>query len=188
MSPINFKITSNKEVSEQFLQRNIHDFFAACEYISQLPYKRNVNKKNLLCIFEDQYGTCSTKHAILRKLALENNHPEVKLILGIFKMDSCYAPKIKKTLESCGLHYIPEAHNYLKIGEQYFDFTMPNSTYSTIEKKIFVEKEIEFDEITDEKIIIHQEFLQNWIEDHNLRFTLTELWKIREQCIADLQR
>ncbi len=95
----------------------------ACKHISNLPYKRNSDKNNIQCVFNDLGGTCSTKHAVLRKLALENKHPEIRLILGIFKMDSEYTFKIKNTLQKFNLNYIPEAHNYLKIEDEYFDFT-----------------------------------------------------------------
>ena len=96
---MNFEIKNNGVVSNEFLKLGIQDFKSACKFISLLPYKRNKNKENILCVFEDNAGTCSTKHSVLRKLALENNKPEIKLILGIFKMDANYAPKIQKTLQ-----------------------------------------------------------------------------------------
>lgn len=183
---MNFEIKNNGEVSNEFLKLGILDFKSACKFISLLPYKRNKNKENVLCVFEDNAGTCSTKHATLRKLALENNKPEIKLILGIFRMDANYAPKIQKTLESHNLDYIPEAHNYLKIGSDYLDFTNINSSYSEVESRLLIETEIEFNEITHQKIQKHKEFLSNWIKDRPL-FTLDQIWKIRESCIADLQ-
>lgn len=183
---MNFEIKNNGEVSNEFLKLRIQDFKSACKFISLLPYKRNENKENTLCIFEDNVGTCSTKHSTLRKLALENNKPEIKLILGIFKMDANYAPKIQKTLELNNLDYIPEAHNYLKIGSDYLDFTNLNSSYSEVESRLLIETEIEFNEINFQKIQKHKEFLSNWIKDKP-QFTLDQIWKIRESCIADLQ-
>lgn len=172
----NFKI--NKErgaISKEFSGKNISDFHAACEYISKLPYKRNTDKKDIRCIFNDAGGTCSTKHAVLRKLALENNHADIKLIVGIFKMDVEYTLKIKKTLEKFNLTYIPEAHSYLKIDEEYFDFTRPNSDYAQFKSKILTEKEIEYDGITDTKIAFHKDFLQNWIAEDHIPYTLDEM-------------
>ncbi len=183
---MNFEIKSNGEVSNEFLKLGIKDFKSACKYISMLPYKRNKNKENVLCIFTDNAGTCSTKHSTLRKLALENNKPEIKLILGIFKMDANYAPKIQRTLELNNLDYIPEAHNYLKIGNDYLDFTKENSSYSEVENRLLIESEIEFNEINLLKIQIHKDFLSNWIKDKP-QFTLEQIWKIRESCIEDLQ-
>lgn len=184
---MNFQIQSNSIVSERFLNINIEDFVSACDFVARLPYKRNVNKNNIECIFNDLGGTCSTKHAILRKLALENDHLEVKLMLGIFKMDADYTPLIKNTLEKFGLKYIPEAHNYLKIDNDYLDFTKPNSKYTDFKNKILIEKEIEFDEISEEKVALHKSFLSQWITDEHLGYNLDEIWKIREQCIQDLQ-
>lgn len=185
----NFKIQKDRGiVSEQFLYRNISDFDAACQYISILPYKRNADKSNILCIFNDVGGTCSTKHAVLRKLALENSHTEIKLILGIFKMDIQYASKIKNTLGKFNLKYIPEAHNYLKIGNRYYDFTRFNSNYKDFKNKLLTEKEIEYDEITEQKIFFHKHFLKEWIEEESIIYSLDEIWNIRELCIQDLQK
>ncbi|MHC5310383.1 hypothetical protein ACYSNM_10045 [Myroides sp. LJL116] len=183
---MNFKITANEVISREFLNLGIADFQSACKYISLLLYKRNKNKDNILCIFQDNGGTCSTKHATLRKLALENNMPEIRLILGIFKMDAQYAPKIQKTLELNCLDYIPEAHNYLKIGNDYLDFTTSTSSYLDIKKRLLIETEIEYDQINLQKIQQHKEFLSNWIKDKP-QFTLEQIWKIRENCISDLQ-
>ncbi|KQT17042.1 hypothetical protein ASG31_11830 [Chryseobacterium sp. Leaf404] len=184
----NFNIDkSGKIISDLFLERNISDFRDACQYISKLPYKRNSDKNNIQCVFDDLGGTCSTKHATLRKLALENNLSDVKLILGIFKMDAYYTGKIKKTLEKFNLNYIPEAHNYLKIDDEYFDFTKPGSNYSQFKNKILIEKEIEFNEIFDQKIAFHKNFLRNWILKEKIPYSLDEIWNIREQCISDLQ-
>lgn len=184
----NFRIKNKGIVSEQFLNKNIHDFDSACHYISMLPYKRNTYKHDILCVFNDSGGTCSTKHAVLRKLALENDDAEIKLMLGIFKMDAEYTGKIKNTLEKFNLKYIPEAHNYLKIEQKYYDFTKANSNYHDFKNKLLIEKEIEYDQIVEEKVTFHQDFLKNWINTQNLNYNLHKIWEIREQCIQDLQK
>lgn len=84
------------------------------------------------------------------------------------------------------LEYIPEAHNYLKIGNDYFDFTNYNSSYSEVENRLLIETEIEFNEINLQKTQNHKEFLTNWIKDKS-QFTLEHIWEIRESCISDLQ-
>lgn len=183
----NFKIKSKGVVSEEFLIRNIPDFHSACTYIAGLPYKRNTDKNEIKSVFKDHGGTCSTKHATLRKLALENNNPHIKLILGIFKMNPEYTMKIKNTLEKYGLNYIPEAHNYIKIENEYYDFTKPNSHYTEFKDKLMIEKEIEYDQIASYKIAFHQDFLSKWIINEKIPFSLQEIWDIREQCIRDLQ-
>lgn len=184
---MNFKIESKEIISTAFRNKNIFYFEDACEYVTHLDYKRNLNKDSITCIFEDQGGTCSTKHATLRKLALENNHPNVKLILGIFKMDANYSSLIKDTLLRHNLECIPEAHNYLKIDGKYVDFTKPGARDEHFRNKILIEKEIEYNQINQDKITFHKNFLNNWIQTQKTPFTLEELWAIREQCIADLQ-
>jgi hypothetical protein len=185
----NFEIHKDRRsVSGKFTALNIGDFDGACQYIAGLSYKRNNDKTNILCVFEDDGGTCSTKHALLRKLALENGYENVKLMLGIFKMDSEYAPAIRNTLHQYGLSYIPEAHNYLKIGDRYYDFTKPGSDYNRFKSSILSEIEIDYDQIATEKIAIHKKFLEKWLTDEKISYNLDEIWMIREKCIADLQK
>lgn len=185
---MNFQIEDNGVISTKFKELNISDFNSACKYVAELVYKRNQNKDNLLCIFDDNGGTCSTKHAALRKLALENKQENIRLILGIFKMDAEYAPLIKNTLEKYSLEYIPEAHNYLKIGNEYFDFTRSRSNYDEFRNKILLETELEFDEVNTEKISIHKNFLSEWLKEQDSGYNPEEIWKIREECICDLQK
>lgn len=94
----NFDIKPDGEISKEFLKRNILTFHQATEYIRNLSYGRNSNKDDLKTIFTDNKGTCSTKHAILKQLANENNFDNIKLILGIFKMGTDYTPKLANTL------------------------------------------------------------------------------------------
>ncbi|MDR0229998.1 MAG: hypothetical protein LBI72_13205 [Flavobacteriaceae bacterium] len=185
---VNFKIESSAPLSKAFVELNIIDYKQACDYIRYLPYKRNKDRDNLLNVLEEQQGVCSTKHAVLRKLALENNHPEVELILGIFKMDANYAPAIKSTLEQAGLDYIIEGHTYLKYNNNYYDYTTDKSDYGLFGGKVIGEIIYEYNQIGDYKIELHKKFIEEWlIENPNVAYTLDEIWKIREQCISDLQ-
>lgn len=180
-------IEAKGEVSAAFLKRGITDFKAACNFVSMLPYKRNLHKNEVTCIFKDNCGTCSTKHAALRKLAMENNQYDIELVLGIFKMDAVYAPPIKDTLQRHQLDYIPEAHNYLKVKDEYLDFTYPTSNYADFSHKLLSEQVIEFDQITEHKISLHKTFLSEWMETAGISLDLAQIWAIREQCIKDLQ-
>ncbi|HET7819119.1 MAG TPA: hypothetical protein VFL70_07400, partial [Bacteroidia bacterium] len=68
-----FYIQSNGIISKKFLGKNIFTFKKAAAFIQQLPYGRNLNKNNLASLFIDNCGTCSTKHALLKTLADEND-------------------------------------------------------------------------------------------------------------------
>ncbi|TDS53828.1 hypothetical protein [Myroides indicus] len=187
---MNFRIENNGVISKEFIKLGIADFESACQYISLLPYRRNTDKNDILCILKDKGGTCSTKHAVLRKLALENKLDGIKLILGIFKMDGTYDKRISKTLTKAGLAFIPEAHIYLKINNIYIDVTTPESNYETeIKPRLLKEQQIEYNQITDYKVHIHRGFLKKWVKTQpGLNYTVDEIWKIREQCILDLQQ
>jgi hypothetical protein len=50
-----------------------------------------------------------------------------------------------------------------------------------------MEQEIEYNEITTDKVAIHKAFLENWLKQEKLDFSPSEMWQIREQCISDLQ-
>ena len=193
MELLNFNITSDQEISQLFKQNNCSDFHSASEFIRNLPYRRNLNKDNLATVFIDECGTCSTKHALLKTLADENNQADFKLILGIFRMNGSNTPKIKSVLEtlrepqSDKLEYIPEAHNYLKFKNQILDFTKNNSSENDFIDDLLEEIEIQPHQINQFKIEFYKNYLRKWLSDNpKIPYSLDELWNIRELCIQAL--
>ncbi len=183
----NFNIKPNGPISIEFLNHNIVTFSEATLFINNLRYARNTDKTNLTTIFKDSCGTCSTKHAILKQLADENDFREIQLMLGIFKMNASNTKEIKSTLEKYHLDYIPEAHNYLKYKNQIFDFTKKGSKPSDFQNDLLQEIEITPNQITEFKIDFHKKHLQNWLtQNNNCNLNLHQLWKIREECILNL--
>jgi len=183
----NFNIESKGEISEEFLKKSILTYNDASKYVQNLTYGRNLDKDDLKSVFKDNKGTCSTKHAVLKQLANENGLKNVKLMLGIFKMNGFNTPKIYKTLKSYNLDYIPEAHNYLKYNNRIYDFTKINSSPSNFESDLLYEIEIKSSEINQTKIQIHKNFLIDWLQQNpTINYSIEELWSIREQCIQDL--
>lgn len=183
----NFDIKDKGSISRLFLAHRITDFKTACSFIAGLPYKRNTNKDDLTTVFTENGGTCSTKHAVLQKLCMENEYEQVKLVLGIFKMDGIYAPSIVPVLQAYGLSYIPEAHNYLLVEGTYLDFTKPGADYTDFKEKLLQEALIDYTQITTYKVQQHKHFLAAWLQTTQLSYSLDELWQIREKCIAALQ-
>ena len=186
MKPCNFNIQPVGTISKIFLAHKILTFSEATKYVRQLPYGRNKNKADLTTLFNDNCGTCSTKHAVLKQLAYENNIAELKLMTGLFQMNSSNTPKISATLQRYRLDYIPEAHNFLRYKGQILDFTNENSKPSDFEGDLIEEIEIQTDQIGEFKVNYHKQYLENWLDTQKLFMTLDELWEIREQCIADL--
>ena len=179
-----FIINSSGPVSTEFLSVNIFKFHDACRFIAQLPYGRNIDKSNLLTVFTDQCGTCSTKHALLKSLADENGFENLKLIAGIFKMNADNTPQVRPVLEEYQLNYIPEAHCYLRYNDMILDYTKTDSDPATFKDEILVETVITPDQITTFKVDYHRNYQKGWL-NHNphIHYTLDEIWAIREKCI-----
>ena len=185
----NFDIKPNGEISNEFLERNILTFKSATDFITKLNYGRNADKNDLKTLFADNCGTCSTKHALLKQLADENGFEEIKLVIGIFKMNSKNTSEISQTLKRNKLEFMPEAHNYLKYKNAIFDFTKVGAKPSDFENDLIEEIEILPKQISSFKVEYHKKHLQDWLEkNEDIKFDLDELWKIREECIGDLAR
>lgn len=186
---MNFPITSKGAISNQFLELGLNDFKSAAEYVQLLPYKRNLTKENELCVFEDLGGTCSTKHSLLKNLAIENDFSELKLMLGIFMMNETNTSKISSVLKKYHLKEMPEAHNYLKYRNDVLDLTRKNSSPENFVHDLVEEIEIQPRQITDFKIEQHRYFLKNYLKANpHILYSLNDFWKIREECIFALQQ
>lgn len=174
------------------------------KYVQNLPYGRNENRKDLSLILTEQKGTCSSKHAFLKKIADLNELKDIKLYIGIYKMNVFNTPQIGNILSEnefdYKLDYIPEAHCYLKINRIEQDFTNPtvvgvstNDSYNDFEKLrnyILEEIEIKPHQVNEFKVNYHQNFLRKWAENQNKIndsvINFDAIWKIRETCIANL--
>lgn len=183
-----FNKHNNGIITKQFFQKNCNTFLQACYLVKSLPYKRNVFKENILCVLEENSGTCSTKHALLKRLADENSFHGIILLLGIFMMNSKNTPKIKFVLEKYKISEVPEAHNYLKVDGKILDCTRKGSSENDFIDDLVEEIEILPEKITDFKVQYHKNFIQKYLLQHpEIQYSLEEFWKIREECILALQ-
>lgn len=182
-----FAVTAAGDISEAFRKRGVYSFAEAAALVCNLPYARNTAKENHLCVLLENCGTCSTKHALLKRLADENGHPEIELVLGIFRMNGNNTPAVAATLQKHGLKEMPEAHNYLRRNGVRFDFTKKGFAPEKFVPDLLEETDITPEQITDYKVNYHRAFLQRWLALHpEIPFTLQEYWRIREACIAAL--
>lgn len=173
-------------LSKQCLVLGLTDFESVYNHVQQLPYGRNSNRSDYTLILKENKGTCSTKHAFLKALAIENNVEDLHLCLGIFKMDRHNTPKIGTILDSYQLDYIPEAHCYLKMNNIIKDITFKSSEQPVFANSLLHEDCIMPEQIGDYKIELHQSFLMSWIDKGNIKLSFEALWKVREMCIAQL--
>jgi hypothetical protein len=180
-----FTIQDNGAVSQQFQNLGIHSFLQASEYVQHLPYRRNSAPFPLENVLSEQCGVCSTKHALLKQLAMENGHPEIQLILGIYKMNEWNTHGVGPVLKKYGLDYLLEGHTYLKYEGQIFDYTKFNANLRFTDSLVD-EISMQPDQIGPWKVEKHKDYLLKWLYESKLikKYSLEEIWRIREECIA----
>lgn len=182
----NFLIRAKAPLSEECRSLGIIDFQDAVEYIFRLPYRRNSSKEDLTLVFSEKCGVCSTKHAALAALALENNFRELKLIIGIYQMNEKNTPGVGDVLRKNKLSFMPEAHTYLVFENKRIDITREVETEESPFVSLLLEEEIQPNQISNFKVKLHRNFLEKWILENEMEYSLDEIWKIREDCIFAL--
>ncbi|HCS19225.1 MAG TPA: hypothetical protein DIW47_01455 [Bacteroidetes bacterium] len=157
------------------------------DYTRKLAYGRNQNREDLSLVLKESKGTCSSKHALLKKLADLNGLENVKLILGMYKMNHLNTPKIESTLTNVGLDYLPEAHCYLKINNKRFDLTSGNANIENLAGGLLEELEIEPEQVNTFKADFHKTYLKKWIDENAITMGFDQVWELREMCIKKLE-
>lgn len=186
MNSSDYLLTSKDQITLLAKESGVISWHNLVSFVTKLPYGRNSNRHDLSLVLKEKKGSCSSKHALLKKLADLNSIPDVKLILGMYKMNAINTPGIGNDLVKNSIDYIPEAHCYLKINDKYFDFTSTSSNFSRIEKDVLEEIEIQPNQIIDFKVDYHKNFIKKWLADSKSSFSFETIWKIREACIRNL--
>jgi hypothetical protein len=166
------------------------DYRMAARFVSRLPYGRNTTVNDPLIVMRENRGTCSTKHAVLRRLAMEQG-VDVALVLGIYGMHESNTPRVGPILERHKLATLPEAHCYLRFCGNRIDATCDVDVDPPERITRFLHEEgITPEQIGDYKRNVHQEFLRRWLAETGTAGGrgLDEMWRIREECIAALSR
>jgi hypothetical protein len=194
--PDNFKVIfsvrhqnfhSNDNLTTLVKDKGIQNWSELIDYTQKLPYGRNQNREDFSLVIKESKGTCSSKHSFLKKIADLNNFDNVKLILGMYRMNHLNTPKIGDTLLKSGLEYIPEAHCYLKLNNQRIDITNVFSDIDNLVCNIIEEIEIEPEQVNTFKVDYHKKFIHNWIKENEIIMNFEEIWQIRERCIKKLE-
>jgi hypothetical protein len=173
------------DISGAFIQSGVIDYRAAARFVSRLPFGRNTNVNDPLVVMREHRGTCSTKHALLSRLAAEQ-HLDATLVLGIYEMNECNTPGVGSILERHKLSSLPEAHCYLRYSGNRIDVTRdPPEAIS----QFLHEEDITPEQIDYYKARLHRQFLQRWIDETGAAGRdLDQAWRIREECIVALSR
>lgn len=180
------KLSCKDELTTAVIDNGIETWEELTEFVKALPYGRNSNRTELVLVIEEKKGSCSSKHALLKKVADLNNIKDIQLMLGIYRMNQENTPKIGTVLFDCPVDYIPEAHCYLKINGKRTDMTSNHSEFGKIENDIIQEIEILPYQVAEFKVDYHKQFLKRWILENQIEITFNEIWSIREKCISNL--
>jgi len=113
-------------VSEKFCDLGIHSFQAACHYVRELPYGYNSDKNDLMILFKEKMGTCTTKHAVIGTLAAELALPVAKHV-GIYRMTEDIVTGAQAILDKYQLPNVPMLHCFLVHDRFRVDLTEGNN-------------------------------------------------------------
>jgi len=180
-------ILENKGIlSEKLLELEVFTFLEAIRYVKNLPYGRTSDRANPNLVLKELKGACSTKHAVLKKVALEQGITSVKLYLCMFKMNEHNIPKLAGVLSKYNIPYIPEAHCVLQIEDEFIDATNATSDYCRLKDDVLELLEIQPEQIGSFKVNYHEEYLKQWLVEEQSNYSFEEFWSIREECIKTL--
>ncbi len=172
-------------VSAKFREIGCDSFRGAARHVHLLPYGRTSDRADFSLVLPENRGTCSTKHALLAAVALEQNLP-VSLTVGIYDMNEANTPGVGGVLSDHGLESIPEAHCYLTCSAGRADLTHARISSSPI-ARFDREWEISPSQIGTHKQALHHDYLREWLERRrDISMSFEELWCVREACILSL--
>lgn len=183
-----YPLASNDGLTVKIRNSGIDTWVQLIDFIKEMTYGRTSDRRNLNLVWSEQRGTCSSKHAFLKKIADLNKIPHVKLMLCIFKMNTVNFPKIGDALLGAPIKFNPEAHCYLRIDGENIDITTSQSSFAKIKDDIIEEIEIVPEQVFQFKIDYHKDYIKKWILEEKLDLTFNLVWKIREKCIENMSR
>ena len=118
-------ITEAGPVAKAFLDLDIERFQEACRYVHELPYGYNSDRDDLMILFKEKMGTCTTKHAVIATLAAELGLPITRGV-GIYPMTEAIVTGTDKILAEYRLPYVPMIHCFLEYENYRVDLTEGN--------------------------------------------------------------
>jgi len=113
-------------ISNTFLDLEIRSYHQACAYVHHLPYGYNADRDDLMSLFEEGKGSCTTKHAVIATLASELGLPVEKCI-GIYAMTEDLVTGTASIIQRYALPYLPMIHCFLSNGPHRVDLTLGNA-------------------------------------------------------------
>jgi hypothetical protein len=176
-------------ISEKFIDLKIKNFWDACVYVHELPYGYNSTPDDILILFKDGYGSCTTKHSVIATLADELGIAVYKMI-GIYAMNEEIVTSTNLILYKYHLPYLPMIHCFLIYDSYRVDLTEGNNNGKnrSIEEFLFTEKVIPNISEKDE-YLLYKKVLKNniLIRKEMKEITMIDVLHARTEGIALLR-
>ncbi len=181
---LQFRISGESALCEEVRARGFATFEDLTEHVRALPYSRTSNLGEPLAVLREGRGTCSAKHQVLAAVAQDCGHSEVQLTVGIYEMTEENTPGVGAVLKAASLGSIPEAHCYLSIEGDRFDFTGLRADGSSPFAALLAEYTVSQAILRQIKVELHKKAITAWAMDRGISKEVA--WAIREACIAAL--
>lgn len=185
----NAVIKTGGPVSDKFLSLGINGFIDACRYVHELPYGYNSNRDDLMILFKEKLGSCTTKHAVIATLA-EESGLSIEKAIGIYAMTEEIVTGTGKILDRYGLPYVPMLHCFLVYGEHRVDLTEGNNNGKkrSIEDFLYTQKVIPNISAKDEYLLYRKALIEYILIENELKgIDLKSILKAREEGLALLK-
>jgi hypothetical protein len=181
---LQFRISGRSALCNDVRCRGFELFEQLAEHVRALPYGRTANTQDPLAVLLQGRGTCSAKHQLLAAVAQDCGHSEVHLTVGIYEMSEENTPGVGTVLNAASLTSIPEAHCYLSIEGERFDFTGLSAGSLSPFAALLAEYAVSPTNLSQVKAELHHEAIAAWARDRGI--SNERAWATREACIAAL--
>ncbi|MFZ1954879.1 MAG: hypothetical protein WAU34_05240 [Desulfobacterales bacterium] len=99
-------------MARTFINLDKMGFLEACRYVHDLPYGYNSDRDDLMILFKEKMGSCTTKHAVIATLAAELQL-QIEKSIGIYAMTEELVTGTQHILEKYEVPYVPMVHCFL---------------------------------------------------------------------------
>jgi hypothetical protein len=181
----NFTIQPATPLCMEVLDRGLTDFGQLAEYVRALAYDRNTDTANPAIVLREECGTCSSKHRLLAVIAHDCGHSEFQLTVGIYAMSEENTPGVGAILGPSSFTSIPEAHCYLTVRGDRFDFTGLSPGSSSPFDALLAEHVVSPARLPEMKLELHMRALETWA--NRVGISTAVAWATREACISALK-
>jgi hypothetical protein len=118
-------IRKSGPIADTFKDLGITTLWEACRYVQDLPYGYNTDRDDLMILFKEKMGSCTTKHAVIATLADELG-TAIEKSIGIYPMTEALVTGTERVIEKYGLPYLPMVHCFLEYQDHRVDLSEGN--------------------------------------------------------------